>query len=268
MRKTLALLAYLSLSPQNPTRETLASLFWPEHDQQHALANLRRNLFSLAKSLPPGLLGIDREKIGFQKVEGLRVDVEEFGVRLAYTQKHPHPNGTICSNCVSALETAVAIYKGDFLEGFNLKDCPEFDEWQFFQAETLRQELASALQRLVHGHSASGEAGRTGAIPYARQWLALDPLHEPAHRQLMQLFAWSGRREAALRQYREWYERRVLGCPIERWLEVRDRDQLDIHLDELYAQYQHQKQLADQHGGATAQEVAEPALHGIAAMAD
>ncbi|WP_243286624.1 hypothetical protein [Geothrix terrae] len=29
-------------------------------------------------------------------------------------------------------------------------------------------------------------------------------------------------------------------------LEVRDRDQLDIHLDELYAQYQHQKQLADQ----------------------
>ena len=29
MRKTLALLAYLSLSPQNPTRETLAALFWP-----------------------------------------------------------------------------------------------------------------------------------------------------------------------------------------------------------------------------------------------
>ena len=30
MRKTLALLAYLSLSPQNPTRETLAAMFWPE----------------------------------------------------------------------------------------------------------------------------------------------------------------------------------------------------------------------------------------------
>lgn len=29
-------------------------------------------------------------------------------------------------------------------------------------------------------------------------------------------------------------------------LEVRDRDQLDFHLDELYTQYQHQKQLADQ----------------------
>jgi DNA-binding SARP family transcriptional activator len=56
MRKTLALLAYLSLSPQSPSRETLATLFWPEFDQQHSLTNLRRNLFSLSKSLPPGLL--------------------------------------------------------------------------------------------------------------------------------------------------------------------------------------------------------------------
>ncbi len=29
-------------------------------------------------------------------------------------------------------------------------------------------------------------------------------------------------------------------------LEVRDRDQLDFHLDDLYAQYQHQKRLADE----------------------
>jgi tetratricopeptide (TPR) repeat protein len=33
--------------------------------------------------------------------------------------------------------------------------------------------------------------------------MALDPLHEPAHRWLMQLYAWAGQRAAALRQYRE-----------------------------------------------------------------
>ncbi|MBI4771759.1 MAG: AAA family ATPase, partial [Chloroflexi bacterium] len=32
---------------------------------------------------------------------------------------------------------------------------------------------------------------------------ALDPLHEPAHRHLMRLYAWSDQRAAALRQYRE-----------------------------------------------------------------
>src|SRR5207248_2977441 len=41
------------------------------------------------------------------------------------------------------------------------------------------------------------------AIPYARRWLALDRLHEPAHRQLMQLYTWVGQRAAALHQYRE-----------------------------------------------------------------
>ena len=29
----------------------------------------------------------------------------------------------------------------------------------------------------------------TTAIPYAGRWLALDPLHEPMHRHLMQLYA-------------------------------------------------------------------------------
>src|SRR4028118_1630659 len=33
--------------------------------------------------------------------------------------------------------------------------------------------------------------------------MALDPLHEPAHRLLLALYAWSGQRAAALRQYRE-----------------------------------------------------------------
>src|SRR5512136_672064 len=91
MRKTLALLAYLSLNLQNPTRETLASLFWPEYDQQHALANLRRNLSSLARSLPFGLLEADRETIGLRKVDWLEVDVDEFHQQLSLASQHSHP---------------------------------------------------------------------------------------------------------------------------------------------------------------------------------
>ena len=67
--------------------------------------------------------------------------------------------------------------------------------------EGLRQELALALERLVHGYSAQGAYER--AIPYGRRWVALDPLHEPAQRQLMQLYALAGQRAAALRQYTE-----------------------------------------------------------------
>jgi hydrogenase large subunit len=35
-----------------------------------------------------------------------------------------------------------------------------------------------------------------------------------------------------LRNFRQWYERRVLGCTIERWMEVRSKSDIDLWLDE------------------------------------
>jgi predicted ATPase len=90
---------------------------------------------------------------------------------------------------------------GEFLSGFSLKDSFEFDDWQLFQAEALRKELASALDALIHTHSAQRQF--EPAIAYARHRLALDPLGDSSHRQLMRLYTWSGRRSAALAQYKE-----------------------------------------------------------------
>jgi LuxR family maltose regulon positive regulatory protein len=199
MRKTFALLAYLSLSSQSRSRETLATMFWPEFDQQHSLTNLRRNLFSLAKSLPPGLLEADRERIGLRREDWLQMDVEEFREHLSTVKKHSHPPDHVCPDCLSHLEKAVATYKGEFLEGFNLKDCPEFDEWQFFQRESLRSEYASALEKLAVYYQSHYEWEK--AIQYARSWLALDRLNEPAQRMLIGLYNQSGQRRLAIRQY-------------------------------------------------------------------
>ena len=85
------------------------------------------------------------------------------------------------------------------MAGFSLKDCREYDEWQFFQTEKLRGQLTNALVRLS-AHYANALEYET-AIGHARRWLALDPLQEAAHRQLMSLFSQSGQRAAALRQY-------------------------------------------------------------------
>lgn len=87
------------------------------------------------------------------------------------------------------------------MAGFTLRDSPNFDEWQHFQTESLRRELAEALARLVRGQGMQTDF--QAAIPYARRWVALDPLHEPAHRQLMELYARAGQRAAALHQYQE-----------------------------------------------------------------
>ena len=57
------------------------------------------------------------------------------------------------------------------------------------------------LDRLADALAAAGDHG--GAVATARRRLALDPLHEPAHRRLIQSYAAAGDRAAALEQYRE-----------------------------------------------------------------
>jgi DNA-binding SARP family transcriptional activator len=200
-RKAVALLAYLALSGQSQSRDALAALFWPEVDGARAHAALRRTLSALNKAAGGQGLLIDRETVGLDRAAGVWVDVDQFRARLAGCHAHGHPAPEVCAACLSPLAEAAALYRGDFLSGFTLRDSPAFDDWQFFQSETLRRELAGALERLVRCHAARREY--EPAIAHARRWLALDPLHEPAHRQLMQLYAQSGQHAAALRQYRE-----------------------------------------------------------------
>ena len=92
------------------------------------------------------------------------------------------------------------LYRGDFLAGFTLRGCPEFEEWQASVSEELRQALARGLQRLVAACIADGSLER--AAGHARRWLQLDPLHEPAHQAIIRLHGWAGQRSAAMRQYR------------------------------------------------------------------
>jgi DNA-binding SARP family transcriptional activator len=186
-RKNMALLAYLAVTGESHSREAMVTLLWPELEPKRARANLRRNLSVLKKALGGEWLAADRKTIGLDPSADLWLDVDQFRRLSQIGSGHAHPEAKVCPDCLAALAEAADLYRGDFLAGFSLRDSPEFDEWQFFQAEGLRQELADALERLVRGHSAQG--GYETAIPYARRWLALDPLHEPVHRQLMGLYA-------------------------------------------------------------------------------
>ena len=200
-RKAMALAIYLAVTGRSHSRDALATLFWPELDQGRARAGLRRALAALKKALGQDFLDVDRETVGLDHDAEIWLDVSEFQERLAECQTHPHPPEQVCPACLPLLAEAAALYRDHFLAGFTLPDSPAFDEWQFFHTEGLRDELASALERLAHGHSDRDEF--EPAITCARRWLALDSLHEPAHRCLMQLYARSGQRAAALRQYAE-----------------------------------------------------------------
>src|SRR5918995_531532 len=204
-RKAIALAAYLAVTGQIQTRDALAGLLWPEYSQSRARAALRRTLSSLGKARAEGWLRADRESVGLD--DAIWVDVARFHDLLAECKEHGHPESEVCPDCLLPLTEAVALYRNDFMAGFGLRDSVAFDDWQFFQSESLRKELAGTLERLARGRAALGEW--EVAIAHARRWLAMDTLHEPAHRLLMALYAWSDQRAAALRQYRECV--RVLG---------------------------------------------------------
>jgi DNA-binding SARP family transcriptional activator len=186
-RKATALLAYLAVEGGTHNRDSLAGLLWPDYEHERARAALRRTLSTLRAALGGGWLEIARDSVSLGRA-GLELDVAEFQ-RLAAAVR------------LADLEQAAALHRGPFLAGFGLRDSAAFDDWQSFQAGTLSRELAALLDRLADERAERREWPK--AIEHARRRLGLDPLHEPAHRRLMHLYAASGERNAALEQYRD-----------------------------------------------------------------
>ncbi|MFP4345619.1 MAG: AfsR/SARP family transcriptional regulator [Anaerolineales bacterium] len=198
-RKALALLAYLAVTGRPHTREALAALLWPDYEQSSALAYLRRALWTLNQTPVGQWIAAEREVLSFEPDAEVWLDVEAFGERLEGCEAQGHGPRQVCAICQPRLEEAVELYPDDFLAGFGLEDSAAFDEWQFFQTESLRQALTGALERLVHCHAEAGDLEE--ALRYARRWLHLDDLNEAVHRTLMRLYARTGQRTLALRQY-------------------------------------------------------------------
>ncbi len=199
-RKAVALLAHLAVARRPAGRETLAALLWPESDDSAARGALRRTLSVLNAALGGAGLSIDRSTVALRET-GVDVDLWRFRELLARARAHGHDADHACPHCLAALDAAAALDRGEFMAGFSLRDSEAFDEWLLAEREAYRRELAGVLERLARGRAAV--ADWDGALDASRRWLALDPLHEPAHQLQMLVLARSGEPGAAVGQYRE-----------------------------------------------------------------
>ena len=200
-RKAVALLVYLAVERRSQSREFLSGLFWPEYNQSKAYAYLRRTLWEIKDALGDDLLEVTRVWIGIYSSVNFQTDINQFQELLQWVKDHNHPFVDFCNDCINQLETAIHFYRGDFLSGFSLSGCPQFDDWQFLQSETYRRLYQDSLQNLVNALEQGGKTSE--AIPYAQRWLAIDSLDERAHRKLMALYAKNQQRHAALRQFEQ-----------------------------------------------------------------
>jgi TolB-like protein/DNA-binding SARP family transcriptional activator len=187
-QKDRALLAVLALAPgiAHP-RDRLASLLWSDRGDPHARDSLKHALarvrVALARAGAPPLTA-DRQSVRLDP-SALATDVAEFERLTAL--------GT-----PEALDAAVALYRGDLLDGLGVRD-RAFEDWLVVERQRLRNRAEAAVARLLDRRLAEGLPDR--AAEAAHRLAELDPLREDACRALMQIHADRGEAAQALRLY-------------------------------------------------------------------
>ena len=202
-RKAQALFAYLAVHADRPQpRAKIAALLWEDSAEPQARASLRQSLATLrqALNLGQGKLVASSDAIVLS-ADCAGVDAIEFEGRL-------NDQGGL-----ESLERAVTLYGGDFLEAFDPK-ARSFQDWILAERARLRERALGAMSRLLAHYMNSSATDRAMAL--AVRLLAIDPLQEPVHRTLMQLYARQGRAASALRQFqicREILQRELATSP-------------------------------------------------------
>lgn len=206
-KKAKALLAYLSVEGARPHyRDALAGLLWPDHPDRAARGSLRQALqdlrHAIGDAVPQPLFLASREAIQLDPRADLWLDVAAFEGLVASTARQPLAG----PEAEAALRSAIALYRGPFLDGLSLGDSPAFEEWLLLRREQLGRQVLLALNALAALYEA--RAAFADALACARRAIELEPWHEEARRRVMRLLALSGQRSAAIEQFRS-YEQLV-----------------------------------------------------------
>ncbi len=198
-RKATALLARLALDPDAAiTRDTAVDLLWPNAPLDNARNSLRRTLSVLRSAIGTDVVEADRASIRLIR-EMVDLDVDR--TALPDVTMHDHQEARTCPACVDPLWEAHRAFRGEFMEGFSLRDAPPFDDWMLRTAEELTSRHALVLARLTDALLIAGRAEEAAEV--AGHWIEIDPLDESAHRRRIELLGRLGNRSAASDQFAE-----------------------------------------------------------------
>ena len=190
LRKARGLVKLLALTPEHSLhREQAIEALWPDSDPAAASNNLRQALFVARRALDScGEDGAARIVLARDVLtlagDGLHIDVEAFEAAAAEAERAPS---------IAGHRAAIDLYGGELL--------PEdrFDEWATARRQALRERHLILLVELALMLETAGD--RAAAAAALQQALLHEPLQERAHRELMRIYALTGRRQRALAQF-------------------------------------------------------------------
>ena len=188
-RKAEALLAYLACrAGEAQPRDRLTALLWGERADAQARHSLSQTLTSIRRALN-GAASNSQRRPGYGDPAACAADIDVVAFkRLA------------AGDSSEDLRAAADLYRGPFLDEFKLRDSA-FEEWLQQERAQLYESAVAVLIRLARCQAAAGEL--EGAAAALNRALALDPLAEEAHRQLIRLHLDQGAYNTAIRRYRQ-----------------------------------------------------------------
>ena len=188
---TQSLFAYLILFHESShSRESLTNLFWEDVPYKKARRCLSTTLWRLKKELPQGaacLAVSESGNVQFDYSDSQWIDILSFEEKANLGLHAP-----VEAMDVGLLEEAISLYRGDLLDGY-------YDEWVLRERERFHLLYLRTLSRLMRYYGGRNELAK--GIDYGQQLLAVDPLREQIHRELMLLYMKKGDRSLAIQQY-------------------------------------------------------------------
>ena len=188
-KKSQAMLAYLGMKPSAlVSRDKMASLLWSSTAPEQARQSLRQTLSTLRRELAH----VSEKKILVEEGDFLSLDAAMVQTDVVEVET------LIAAGTAEALDPAMRMYEGDFLDGFQI-DEERFDQWVIAERDRLHRLALRAHAQLVEQLSRVDALDE--AIAIAQRALRIDPLQESMHRTLMQLYMRSGDLLDGLQQF-------------------------------------------------------------------
>ena len=184
-RRARSLLGMLALERRTHPRGQLAARFWPDVLDESARTSLRSALSALRRALGADAdryLLATRDTVALAGPDEVWTDIGEFERLVAE----------------GLFEDALELSRGDLLEDLD-------DDWVYERRDEHRARVAALLERMAAAAQAAGDLAT--AVALTRRQVALDPLSEEAHRELIGRLAANGDRSAALTTYRRLTDR-------------------------------------------------------------
>jgi DNA-binding SARP family transcriptional activator len=185
----MALLALLAgSSHESLSRDRVVGLLWPDSDDRAARHLLADSVYVLRRALGADAIVTSDDGLRLSS-DHVRVDIAEFRRGLA----------------AERWAEALRLYRGEFLDGFYVRNASEFERWASSERARLHADAIRAASAHTH---ALEQAGRMGeAVAVAERALELAPCDEAVFRQLLTLLLATDNRARAEAASRGFVER-------------------------------------------------------------